>query len=52
MLFIREFIYKLIEVSHDLIGIELLKLWNLEVQIWGTTLEAIGNFKKRNMKMG
>jgi len=46
MQFIREFKYKIIEVSHVLIGIQLLKLWNLEVQIWGPILNAIGNSKK------
>jgi len=31
---IREFNHKLIEVSHFKIGVQLLKLWNLEVQFW------------------
>jgi len=31
---IREFNHKLIAVSHIKIGVQLLKLWNLEVQFW------------------
>jgi len=42
MWIIREFNYKLIEVSHVEIGMKLLKLWNLEVQFWVPILKAIG----------
>jgi len=49
---IREFEHKLIEVSHFKIGVQLLKLWNLELQFWVPILTAIGNTTKSNMKMG
>jgi len=49
---IREFHYKLIEVSHIKIGVQLLKLWNLEVQFWVPILKDIGNTEKSDMKMG
>jgi len=52
MLNISELNHKLIEVSHDEIAIQLLKLWNLEVQFWGPILNTIANSKKSNMKMG
>jgi len=52
MLNIREFNHKLIEVSHDEIALQLLKLWNREVQLWGLILKPIGNTEKSNMKMG
>jgi len=42
MQIIREFHHKLIEVSHIKIGIQQLKLWNLEVQFWGPILKDIG----------
>jgi len=48
----REFNPKLIEVSHIKIGVQLLKLWNLEVQIWVRILKSIGITKKLYMKMG
>jgi len=34
MQIIREFLHNLTEVSHMKIGIQLPKLWNLEVQFW------------------
>jgi len=49
---IREFYHDLIEVSHFKIGVQILKLWNLEVQFWGPILKHIGNTEKSNMKMG
>jgi len=52
MQIVREFNHKFIEVSHVKIGIELLKLWNLEVQFWAHILKTIGNTQKSNMKMG
>jgi len=52
MYIIREFNHKFIEVSHVQIGIQLLKLWNLDVEFWGIVLELIGNKKMSNMKMG
>jgi len=52
MWIIREFDCKFIEVSHVKIGIQLLKLWNLEVQFWVPILTAIGITEKSNMKMG
>jgi len=51
MQIIREFNGKLIEVSHVQIGIQLLKLWNLEVEFWGIILKPIENKKIFNMKM-
>jgi len=42
---IREFIHKLKEVSHIKIGIQLLKILNLEVQFWVPILKAIGLVK-------
>jgi len=48
----REFDYKLIEVSHFKIGLQKLKLWNIEVLFWVPIPKAIGNMKKSNMKMG
>jgi len=48
----REFDYKLIEVSHFKIGVQLLKLWYLEVQFWVPIPKPIGNTIKANMKMG
>jgi len=51
MQIIREFNGKLIEVSHVKIGIQLLKLWNLEFEFWGIVLKPIGNKKISNMKM-
>jgi len=49
---IREFNHNFIEVSHVWIEIQLLKLWNLEVQFWVPILEALGITEKSNMKMG
>jgi len=49
---VREFNHKLIEVSHIKIGIQLPKLWNLEVQFWAPILKAIGITEKSNMKLG
>jgi len=49
---IRKFNHKLIEVSHVLIGIQLPKIWDLEVQLLGPIPKVIGNSKKWNMKMG
>jgi len=48
---IKEFHYKLIEVSHIKIGVELLKLWNLELQFWVPILNDIGIMEKSDMKM-
>jgi len=48
----REFNPKLIEVSHIKIGVQLLKLWKLEVQFWVPILETIGSTEKSDMKMG
>jgi len=49
---IREFNHKLIEVSTSKIGIQLAKLWNLEVEFWVPIPETIGNTEKSNMKGG
>jgi len=52
MQIIRKFNHKCKEVSHDEIVTKLLKLWNLEVQIWVPKLKSIENTEKSNMKMG
>jgi len=52
MWIIREFKHKFVEVCHVEIGIQLLKLWNLEVQFWVPILATIGITEKSNMKMG
>jgi len=38
---IRELLHKLIEISHIKIGLQQLKLWNLELQFSGPILEAL-----------
>jgi len=48
---IKEFNHNFIEVSNFKIGIQLLKLWNVEVQFWGA-MKPIGSTEKSNMKMG
>jgi len=48
----REFNHKLIEVCHFKIGVQLLKLWNLEVRFWVPILNSKGITEKSNMKMG
>jgi len=48
-----EFNYKFIEVSHVKIGIQLLKLWNLEVQFWAPfwkTLQIRKNWTWNGLK--
>jgi len=49
---IREFNHELIEVSHVQIGIQNLKLWNLEVEFWVPILIVMGTTENSNMKMG
>jgi len=50
---VREFNHKLIEVFHVQIGIQKLKLWNLEVEFWVPILLAMGKHTENsNMKMG
>jgi len=49
---IRGFEHKLKEVSHFKIGLQLLKLWNLEVQFRVSIRKPIGITEKSNMKMG
>jgi len=46
MLNIREFNHKLINVSHVEIGIQLIKLWNVEVPILGSHSENRWNYGK------
>jgi len=52
MYIIREFYHKLIEVSHVKIGIQLLKLWNLEVQFRVPNLKTMIITEKSDMKKG
>jgi len=49
---VREFNHKLIVVSHVQIGIQILKLWNLELEFWVPVLIVIGTTENSNMKMG
>jgi len=46
MQYFREFNHKLKKISHFKIGVQILKLWNLEVQFWVPILETIGNTEK------
>jgi len=52
MQIIREFLHKLIEVSHIQIGNQLPKLWNLEEQFSVPILKPIGTTEKSNMEVG
>jgi len=52
MYIIREFDHKSIEVYHVEIGIQLPKLWKLEVQFWVPIMKPIGTTDNSNMKMG
>jgi len=49
---IRELIHNLIELSRVLIGINLLKVWNLQVPFWVPILKAMGITEKSHMTMG
>jgi len=49
---VREFKRKLIEVSHGKIGIQILKLWNLELEFWAQILIVMGTTENCSMKMG
>jgi len=48
---IKKLIHNLIEVSRVLIGINLLKVWNLQVPFWVPILKAMGITEKSNMTM-
>jgi len=44
----REFNHHLIEVSHFKIGVQKLKLWNLEVQFSSSHSESHGKIEQEN----
>jgi len=46
MYIVREFNHQSIKASHFKIGIQYLKLWNLEEQFWGPILKPIENREK------
>jgi len=45
---VKKFNHKIIEVFHVQIGIQKLKLWNLEVEFWVPILIVVGTTEKSN----